>query len=293
MGGIKMSVGDKPKKTTDAQQKALKETSEEKLNKVKERDKKTKVVNTGRSSNGTLLKGDLAALNEKFRGDQFKAEDSFNNSVSEPKRSKMAEANSRVTCPLNGNLDGHSGNNDEFIEKLSADEKQSVAELSEMRQGIDKVNEDTVMQKVIGEDAYGDYIEQEKKIVTGCASKASDAAPFTCNAEEAYENLRLDYKGTEFQKKADNGESIYVMRCTSKYCLDNSEYPYVNETEWWNNPPCTGTGTLGGDDYLIPEYSYGKGQNIKDGAIYTVDKDGNESMAAAWDRKKGIFKEIN
>lgn len=251
-----------------------------------------RIVNTGRKVNGEPLSGELAELNEKFRGDRFKEEDSFHASIPEPKRSELVKANSKMTCPLNDNLDGHLKNNDEFISLLSQEEQRQVAELTDLRKDVTAVKEDTIMQKVIDSNVYNSYITGDKTQVSGCSSKASDTAPFVGNATDAYENLRLDYCGTEFDKKSSEEEDIYVMRFTSDYCLDNSEYPYVNEEQPWNNPPCTGTGVLGGENYLIPEYTYGRGQGISDGVIYKVDKDGNESMAAAWNGRKGKFVEI-
>ncbi len=275
-----MSVGDKPKKTTVAQKQTLKETREEKLNKVKEQDKKTKIVNTGRSANGTLLKGDLAELNEKFRGDQFKAENSFNNSVSEPKRSKLVEANSKMTCPLNANLGGKYSSNDDFSKNVSDADKK---ELSDLRKSVPPITNTTVMQKAIPIQTVEGYENKGWSTVKNCCSKAEDTAPYTGNADGVYCNLRLDYEGggEQYKDLAENGGDVYIMRFTSDTCPDNSALP--NSTNG-NGPPCTETGLLGGSDYLIPETMYPDAQ-ISDGVIYKVDKDGNESMEAAWNGK--------
>ncbi|MBQ2745697.1 MAG: hypothetical protein IJF37_08830, partial [Lachnospiraceae bacterium] len=58
-------------------------------------------------------------------------------------------------------------------------------------------------------------------------------------------------------------------------------------------PPCTGQGFVGDDNELIPEFTYGRdGQQITSGAIYQIDKDGNEYMAAYWNKRKGCFVEV-
>ena len=243
-----------------------------------------RIVNTGRKVNGEPLSGDLAELNEKFRGDRFKEEDSFHASIPEPKRSELVKANSKMTCPLNDNLDGHLKNNDEFKKNVSESEKQ---ELKELRQSAREITNETVMQKVIPYETVQDYLNQGWSTVRNCCSKAEDTAPYTTNADEVYRNLRLDYAGggEQYKELAEQGGDIYVMRFTSNICPDNSAIP---DTSNGNNPPCTETGILGGSDYLIPETMYPNAQ-VTDGVIYKVDKDGNESMAAAWNEDSGRF----
>ncbi len=59
-------------------------------------------------------------------------------------------------------------------------------------------------------------------------------------------------------------------------------YPKMDGTEPWNKPPCTGTGYTGSENHLVPEYTYGRGQEISDGAIYKVDCTGKETLVAFW-----------
>ncbi len=70
----------------------------------------------------------------------------------------------------------------------------------------------------------------------------------------------------------------------------NDEYPRVIASQPWNKPPCTGTGYLGSEEHFIPEYTYGMGHDITDGAIYKVDIYGNEKMVAYWDH--GSFQAV-
>lgn len=122
--------------------------------------------------------------------------------------------------------------------------------------------------------------------VIGCASRAVDVAPYTNNMEQAYETLRLDYNGTCYKEPSENGGEMYVMLFTSDYCPSNEEYPKMDGSQPWNKPPCTGTGYTGSSEHLVPEYTYGRGQDIADGAIYKIDKDGNETMVAMWNNDR-------
>lgn len=75
-------------------------------------------------------------------------------------------------------------------------------------------------------------------------------------------------------------------------CVIQTYTKEIDKEHPWNNPPCTGQGFTGSEEAMIPEYNYGQGQNIKNGAIYKVDKDGNEYLAAIWDKRKARFKSV-
>ena len=102
--------------------------------------------------------------------------------------------------------------------------------------------------------------------------------------------MRLDYQGTPYKELADNNGDMYVMRFTSDYCPSNSDYPKMDGTEKWNKPPCTGTGYTGSKEHLVPEYTYGLGQEISDGVIYKVDCEGRETLVAIWSH--GRFEKV-
>jgi hypothetical protein len=250
---------------------------------------KAKLTNLGQSASGKKLEGKNLEINEKFRGDQFKAEDSFDASVDKAKHDALTSANYNTTCALNENLDGHLLNNNHI--ELSEADKKCLEELANYRQDLSPITEDTILQKVIDKNQVDAYLNKDKpkRLIGGCVSKASDVAPFTNNLDEAYKNLRLDYCKTPFKEAAENGEPMYVLRCTSSFKPSNNDCPVIND---FTQPPCTGTGYLGSDSHLLPEYSYGRGHQITDGAIFTVDKDGNERLYAVCDKNNLRFEKV-
>ena len=264
-------------------------------------DAQTKIKNTGLASDKvTSLTGAYAKANEKFRGDQFKRSGSFNGSMSAVERSEIICSNVNMTCPLGENLDGHIKSNDRYQKNVSDDEKRRLSELREKSAPITKY---TIMQKVVPKATMESYIEKKWKTVRNCASKASDAAPYTTSSKEVYENLRLDYKGEkivesdgsikytggmEYKNLAETGGEVYILRFTSKTCPDNKSLP--NATNG-NGAPCTESGFTGSDNCLIPETMYDE-STITDGAFFMVDKDGNEYLAAAWDIDEEKFVEV-
>ena len=99
-------------------------------------------------------------------------------------------------------------------------------------------------------------------------------------------------------KSTDREQDMYVMRFTTDYSPSNDTYPKINE---YTKPPCTGTGYIGSEKHLVPEYTYsmdekgeynGAGQEITNGAIYKVDKDGKETMVGYWNSNLGRFSEV-
>ena len=258
-------------------------------------EQQTKLKNTGLASDKkTSLTGLYAVANEKFRGDQFGRSGSFNETMSAVERSEFVCSNINMTCPLGENLDGHITSNDIYRKNVSEEEQKR---LSELRDKSAPITEDTIMQKVIPKETMESYISKEWKTVRNCASKAADAAPYTTNSKEVYENLRLDYKGDkieepdgsirysggrDYENLAKTGGEVYVLRFTSKTCPDNKSLP--NRTNG-NSAPCTESGFIGSNNCLIPETMYEESE-ITDGAIFMVDKDGNEYLAAVWAGKK-------
>ena len=84
------------------------------------------------------------------------------------------------------------------------------------------------------------------------------------------------------------GEDMYVMRFTTDYTPGNDIYPTLK----FNGAPCTGTGITGSKQHLIPEFNYStaadgsylkEGHEITGGAIFKVDKLGNETIIGIWD----------
>lgn len=267
-------------------------------------DPQTTLKNTGLASDKkTSLTGVYAAANEKFRGDQFGRSGSFNESMSAVERSEFVCNNINMTCPLGENLDGHITSNDIYWKNVS---EEGQERLRELRDKSAPITEDTIMQKVVSKGAVDFYftVPNEEGIKVGnCCAKAADAAPYTTNSKEVYENLRLDYKGDKieepdgsirytggryYENLAKTGGEVYVLRFTSKTCPDNKSLP--NRTNG-NSAPCTESGFTGSDNCLIPETMYEESE-ITDGAIFMVDKDGNEYLAAVWNTKDKVFEYV-
>lgn len=253
---------------------------------------RAQISNTEKSISGTELTDEQKEVNQYFRGDQFTKNGSFEGSIEMSKKEELVKANYSTTCEFNSNLDGSVDNNAKYSAKMSDVQISDVQELRSLRDTVPPVTEDTVMQKVISPEQFEEYTKEDggKTQVTGCASRAVDAAPFTNNMEQAYETLRLDYNGTCYKEAAENGGDMYVMRFTSDYCPSNENFPKMDGSEPWNKPPCTGTGYTGSGEHLVPEYTYGRGQEITDGAIYKVDGNGNETMVGMWNH--GHFEKV-
>ncbi|MDU5808911.1 MAG: hypothetical protein E6Z65_06925 [Finegoldia magna] len=253
---------------------------------------RAQISNTEKSISGTELTDEQKEVNQYFRGDQFTKNGSFEGSIEMSKKEELVKANYSTTCEFNSNLDGSVDNNAKYSAKMSDVQISDVQELRSLRDTVPPVTEDTVMQKVISPEQFEEYTKEYegKTQVTGCASKAADAAPFTNNMEQAYETLRLDYNGTCYKEAAENGRDMYVMRFTSDYCPGNENFPKMDGSEPWNKPPCTGTGYTGSGEHLVPEYTYGRGQEITDGAIYKVDCNGIETMVGMWNH--GHFEKV-
>ena len=246
--------------------------------------------NTEKTASGLELSPEQAEVNQYFRGDQFSKDNTFESSIEASAKKDLIEANNATTCGLDENLNGSFQDNAKYSSVVSPEK---VSQLNELRGDISEVTEDTVMQKVITPEQFADYTKESapRTDVSGCASKASDVAPYTNNIEQAYETLRLDYEGTVYKDLAENDGDMYVMRFTSDYCPSNTDYPKMDGSEPWNKPPCTGTGFTGSSEHMVPEYTYGRGQEITDGAIYKLDSEGNETMVAFWNH--GHFEKID
>ena len=256
-----------------------------------------KLHNTERTLSGRELTEDDAKVNDKFRGDQFEAKISYNEhlkSLDPEKQEIYVEANYACTCPLNENLRGNIEANDEYKAKMTDEQKKAYSELQQKRNEVVEVTKDTIMQKVITENVYKEYMatEQPRDYVVGCANKAEDAAPYTNNIKECYENNRLDYYDSKqgkapFVEPYENNGDVYIMRFTSTHCPKNRDYPTI---EAGNTPPCTDTGFTASKNCLIPEYKYPYKSNITDGAIYKIDHEGSETIVAVWDDDLGRFR---
>ncbi|MBS6020206.1 MAG: hypothetical protein KH846_08470 [Leptotrichia wadei] len=225
------------------------------------------IKNTERDENGNELSEEVKQVNEKFRGDKFDENDSFEATLDDVEKKRLIDLNASTTCGLNENLDGKlDGSKFANIDKSS---------LIETRKSVEEITPDTVMQKVISYDQSENYLKGKFVDVRHCCSKASDTAPYVSCGSDAYKELRLDYENNDALRKLENNSEMYVIRFTSN--TPSSEIGIPNAPH-----PCTGTGFTGSNEHLIPEYEYPETKPT-DGAIYKIDAEGNETIIGIWD----------
>ena len=231
------------------------------------------IKNTERDENRNELSEEVKQVNEKFRGDKFDENDSFEATLDDVEKKRLIDLNASTTCGLNENLDGKlDGSKFANIDKSS---------LIEIRKSVEEITPDTVMQKVISYDQSENYLKGKFVDVRNCCSKASDTAPYVSCGSDAYKELRLDYKNNDALCKLENNSEMYVVRFTSN--TPSSEIGIPNDPL-----PCTGTGFTGSNEHLIPEYDYPKTKPT-DGAIYKIDAEGNETIIGIWNEDASRF----
>ena len=235
------------------------------------------IKNTERDENGNELSEEVKQVNEKFRGDKFDANNSFEATLDNVEKKRLIDLNASTTYGLNENLDGKlDGSKFANIDKSS---------LIEMRKSVEEITPDTVMQKVISHDKANSYLSNTKfNYITDCCSKASDTAPYVSCGSDAYKELRLDYQNNDALCKLENNSEMYVIRFTSD--TPSSEIGIPNDPL-----PCTGTGFTGSNEHLIPEYKYPK-TILTDGAIYKIDAEGNETIIGIWSKDYSHFDRV-
>ena len=235
------------------------------------------VTNTECDINGDALLDEAKEINDKFRGDNFDASNSYEAIFNDSERKEIIEKNASTTCGLNENLDGKLDSS-----KFSTIDKSSILEV---RERVPEIKPDTVMQKVIPSAHVDNYLNGDWTQVRNCCSKAEDTAPYISCGSDAYKELRLDYQGNERAdcnvKELEQNADVYIIRFTSDG--NHSDIGIPNDGH-----PCTGTGFTGSEDHLIPEYKY-PDTTPTDGAIYKIDADGNETMVGMWDKDANRF----
>lgn len=235
---------------------------------------------------------DTVNLNEiqsKFDSENFTVEKSYDVRASKETRELAAKGNSELV-PMGEDTNNHPEAKESYSES-------DVAKLKAERDKIANPENNTVMQKVLCPDTgninedLDRYLNPKnrdgKEIdaqVYGFVSKAEDSSPFTRTPEECYNNLRLDYKGTNY---IDPQQAVYIMRYTDG---TNYEIPYGKQFEGncEDGVPCTGNGYTGSSNHMIPEYKVkpmgnGQGAIVTDGVIYRITPDGPETAVAEFD----------
>ena len=231
----------------------------------------------------------LNKIRSKFDSENFTVEKSYDIRASKETRELAAKGNSELV-PM-----GEDTNNHPEAKELYSES--DVAKLKAERDKIENPENNTVMQKVLCPDTgninedLDRYLNPKnrdgKEIdaqVYGFVSKAEDSSPFTRTPEECYNNLRLDYKGTNY---IDPQQAVYIMRYTDG---TNYEIPYGKQFEGncEDGVPCTGNGYTGSSNHMIPEYKVkpmgnGQGAIVTDGVIYRISPNGPETAVAEFD----------
>ena len=260
----------------------------------KETDNRSRLNEVERNPDASFKKdeADTVNLNEirsKFDSENFTVEKSYDVCASKETRELAAKGNSELV-PM-----GEDTNNHPEAKELYSES--DVAKLKAERDKIENPENNTVMQKVLCPDTgninedLDRYLNPKnrdgKEIdaqVYGFVSKAEDSSPFTRTPEECYNNLRLDYKGTNY---IDPQQAVYIMRYTDG---TNYEIPYGKQFEGncEDGVPCTGNGYTGSSNYMIPEYKVkpignGQGAIVTDGVIYRISPNGPETAVAEFD----------
>lgn len=231
----------------------------------------------------------------KFAGENFVKENSYDARVSNDTRELAVKANSDLV-PIGGDTSVKREANEPYT-------SQEIANLKTERERVDAPNRETVMQKVIGVDTGNTEKDLSRYLnptdrngnpsdaqAWGFVAKAEDSAPYTRSPQECYDNLRLDYEGTQYK---DPNQSVYVLRYTDG---TNYDVPYGKEFGGTKEreQPCTGNGYIGSREHIIPEYEVrsenGKGAVITDGSIYRISSDGKETEIARFDEDEKRFK---
>ena len=260
----------------------------------KETDNRSRLNEVERNPDASFKKdeADTVNLNEirsKFDSENFTVEKSYDVRASKETR-ELAEKGNSELVPIGEDTNNHPEAKESYSES-------DVAKLKAERDKIANPENNTVMQKVLCPDTgninedLDRYLNPKnrdgKEIdaqVYGFVSKAEDSSPFTRTPEECYNNLRLDYKGTNY---IDPQQAVYIMRYTDG---TNYEIPYGKQFEGncEDGVPCTGNGYTGSSNHMIPEYKVkpmgnGQGAIVTDGVIYRITPDGPETAVAEFD----------
>ena len=260
----------------------------------KETDNRSRLNEVERNPDASFKKdeADTVNLNEirsKFDSENFTVEKSYDVRASKETR-ELAEKGNSELVPMGEDTNNHPEAKESYSES-------DVAKLKAERDKIANPENNTVMQKVLCPDTgninedLDRYLNPKnrdgKEIdaqVYGFVSKAEDSSPFTRTPDECYNNLRLDYKGTNY---IDPQQAVYIMRYTDG---TNYEIPYGKQFEGncEDGVPCTGNGYTGSSNHMIPEYKVkpmgnGQGAIVTDGVIYRITPDGPETAVAEFD----------
>jgi hypothetical protein len=189
---------------------------------------------------------------------------------------------------------GMSASKFDELRPLSADILSSAdrTAMKAVRDAIPMPTNETIMQKVITQGDIAKYLDGEYNQIGGYVARAQDVKQLA-SYDDIYNSLRLDYAGTAYNPATD--ECVGVIRFKTPQA-SNLEIPYSQSMggNIVDGPPFTGNGfTAATNGQAIPEYKCTQYIDVYDGAeLYTITKDGTETLTAVYDSYFGKFIDI-
>ncbi len=169
-----------------------------------------------------------------------------------------------------------------------------VPKLKAIREAVPRPTPDTLLQKVIPYGQVEAYLNGSRTEIRGFIVRAADAADLG-DFRKAYNSLRLDYDGSQFNDVSD--QFLGVIRFKTKN-VDRIEIPYSKKFggSYANSYPFTGNGFIStGDGKIRPEFVVNKNQGLElnnDAEIFVYDRYGNEKFIGTYRRDQNKFMEI-
>ena len=158
------------------------------------------------------------------------------------------------------------------------------------------LSEDTVMQKILTKEQGENY---KWPTVQGYVTRAQDTTNLN-TPRRVYNELRLDYKGTQFSKKDD---CVIAIRFRASE-LDKIHIPFggINEKGMakmkgtvMEGSPFTGNGFTQANNAVIPEYKIFNDKPVyltDEAEMYKIYADGSEELYKVFDEELDMFVEI-
>jgi hypothetical protein len=189
---------------------------------------------------------------------------------------------------------GMSANRFDDLRPLSADllSDADKATIKAIRDAIPMPTNQTVMQKVIPQGDIAKYISGEYSQVKGYITRAQDVKQLG-NYDDIYNSLRLDYDGSVFKPATDECVGVIKFKTLNASKID-IPYSQAMGGNVVNKPPFTGNGfTAATNGQAIPEFISDNFIKLYDEAeLYTITKDGTETLVAIYNENLGRFVDI-
>ncbi len=162
--------------------------------------------------------------------------------------------------------------------KLTPSEKVNLATLTQIRQKLASIDENTILQKVLSPTVAEDYFNNKYSTVINSIARAQDTKHLK-NVEDLYHGLALGFDGSPFKPSDD---FFYVLR----FKTSEPAKAYISNTEQLLaklKRPFTGNGfTSGGFSRMgVPEL-WANNMAMTEAAIFKVYKDGSEEVISVF-----------